>query len=190
MELPDVIASGNIHRCREIQPFEATVYSLQADKLERFAAISKVELTVTVDAKSEEVQRKKKKQFSSLELPVDFSKESVAQVRECSRQHRPRPKQRTRPIKLLSMLSTQCRSCLGTSPYKSIFIGLGVGISLCQCKHTVRERSTNRDIDPKAQVSWCGMNTSTEFFFPVSVSVNAPQLFLLKHQAISLDASF
>ena len=97
MELPDVIGSGNIHRCREIQPFEAAVYSLQTDKLERFAAISRVELTVTVDAKSDEVQRKKKKQFSSLELPVDFTKESVAKVRESSHQHRSRPKQRTRP---------------------------------------------------------------------------------------------
>ena len=142
-----MIGSGNIHRCREIQPFEATVYSLQADKLERFAAISKVELTVTVDAKSDEEQRKKKKQFSSLELPVDFSKESVAKVRrESSHQHRPRPKQRARPIKLLS---TQCHSCLGTSPYKSFFIGLGVGLGFCQCKHTVRERSTNRDRNPK-----------------------------------------
>ena len=84
MELPDVIGSGNIHRCREIQPFEATIYSLQADKLETFTAISKVELTVTVDATSDEDQRKKKKQFSSLELPVDFSKESVAKVRKSS----------------------------------------------------------------------------------------------------------
>ena len=141
MELPDVIGSGNIHRCREIQPFEATIYSLQADKLERFTAISKVELTVTVDAKSDEEKRKKKKQFSSLELPVDFTKESVAKVRECSRQHRPRPKQITRPIKLLS---TQCHFCLGTSPYKSFSIGLGVGLGLCQCKHTVRENSINR----------------------------------------------
>ena len=109
MELPDVIGSGNIHRCRKIQPFEAAVYSLQADKLERFAAISKVELTVTVDAKSDEVQRKKKKQFSSLELPVDFSKESVAKVRrESSRQHRPRPKQiaRSNAIPVLVHLHT------------------------------------------------------------------------------------
>ena len=126
MELPDVIGSGNIHRCREIQPFETTVYSLQADKLERFAAISKVELTMTVDAKSDEEKRKKKKQFSSLELPVDFTKESVAKVRECSRHHRPRPKQRARPIKLLS---TQCHSCLGTSPYKS-FLLVSVSVSV------------------------------------------------------------
>ena len=89
MELPDVIGWGNIHRCREIQPFEATIYGLQADNLETFSAISKVELTVTVDANSDEEQRKKKKQFSSLELPVDFSKESLTTVRECSRQHRP-----------------------------------------------------------------------------------------------------
>ena len=77
LELLDVIGSGNIHRCREIQPFEATVYGLQADKLDKFAAISKVELTMTVEGISEE---KKKKQFSSLELPVDFSRESVAKV--------------------------------------------------------------------------------------------------------------
>ena len=80
MELLDVIGSGNIHRCREVQPFEATIYGLQADKLETFAAISKTELTMTVEGTSDEEQRKKKKQFSSLELPVDFTKESVAKV--------------------------------------------------------------------------------------------------------------
>ena len=78
MELLDVIGSGNIHRCREIQPFEATVYGLQADKLETFAAISKVELII--EGASDEEQRKKRKQFSSLELPVDFSMESLAKV--------------------------------------------------------------------------------------------------------------
>ena len=80
MELLDVIGSGNIHRCREIQPFEATVYALKADKVKTFSAISKVELTLTVEGTSDEEQQKKKKQFSSLELPVDFSNESVAKV--------------------------------------------------------------------------------------------------------------
>ena len=75
-----MIGSGNIHRCREVQPFEATIYGLQADKLETFAAISKTELTMTVEGLSEEEQRKKRKQFSSLELPVDFCRESVAKV--------------------------------------------------------------------------------------------------------------
>ena len=75
----DVLGSGNIHRCREIEPHEAAIYSLQADKLETFNAVSKVELTMTVGGNDE--QPKKRKQFSSLELPVDFSKESIAQVR-------------------------------------------------------------------------------------------------------------
>ena len=73
MELLDVIGSGNIHRCREIQPYEATTYSLQADNLEKFSAISKTELTIAVEGISQE-------QFSSLELPVSFSKESVTRV--------------------------------------------------------------------------------------------------------------
>ena len=84
MELPDVIGSGNIHRCREIEPCEATIYSLQAEKLETFSATSKTELMLAVEGTSEEGQPKKRKQFSYLELPVDFSKESVAKVRECS----------------------------------------------------------------------------------------------------------
>ena len=72
MELFDVMGSGNIHRCREIQPFEATIYGLQSDNLEKFAAISTAELTLSVK------KEKKKKLFTSLELPVDFSRESLA----------------------------------------------------------------------------------------------------------------
>ena len=49
MELLDVIGSGNCHRCRDIEPYEATIYSLQAEKLETFSAISKVELTLAVE---------------------------------------------------------------------------------------------------------------------------------------------
>ena len=79
MALLDVIGSGNIHRCRKIQPYEATTYSLQTDKLEQFAAISTAELTLAVDVAGEEDQ-KKRKQFSLLELPVDFSRESLAMV--------------------------------------------------------------------------------------------------------------
>ena len=74
MDFLDVIGSGNIHRCREFQPHEATIYSLQADKLEMFNAVSKVELTMTVTESSDDEQQKKRKQFSSLELPVDFYK--------------------------------------------------------------------------------------------------------------------
>ena len=74
----DVLGSGNIHRCREIEPHEAAIYSLQANKLETFIAVSKVELTM-VEGSGDDEQRKKRKQF--LELPVDFSKESVAEVR-------------------------------------------------------------------------------------------------------------
>ena len=80
MELLDVIGSGNIHRCRGIQPYAATIYGLQTDELKKFSAISKIELTLAVEGTSDDEQQKKKKQFSSLELPVDFSKESVAKV--------------------------------------------------------------------------------------------------------------
>ena len=70
MELLEVLGSGNTHRCREIEPCEATIYGLHADKLEKFAAISKVELIVVDE----------KQPFKPLELPVDFSKENVVKV--------------------------------------------------------------------------------------------------------------
>ena len=69
----DVIGSGNIHRCRG-QPYEATIYSLQVDsvQLETFEAMSKMELTLAVEASDEE--NPKRKELTSLKLPVNFSK--------------------------------------------------------------------------------------------------------------------
>ena len=70
----DVMGSGNIHRCRG-QPYEATIYSLQAEsvQLETFEAMSKTELTLAVEASDGENQ-KKRKELTSLKLPVNFSK--------------------------------------------------------------------------------------------------------------------
>ena len=70
----DVIGSGNIHRCRG-QPYEATIYSLRAQsvQLETFEATSKTELTLAVEASDEE-NLKKRKELTSLKLPVNFSK--------------------------------------------------------------------------------------------------------------------
>ena len=83
IKLLDVVGSGNIHRCREIEPHEATIYSLQTGGLDTFSAISKTELILTVDGTledDEEQQKNKRKQYSVLELPVAFSKESVLKV--------------------------------------------------------------------------------------------------------------
>ena len=68
-----MIGSGNIHRCRA-RPFEASVYSLEAksEKLKTLKANSKTELTLEVDKKIES---------SSLEIPVNFTREDVAAVR-------------------------------------------------------------------------------------------------------------
>ena len=75
-----MIGPENTHKCRE-PPFEAAVYSLQAEgeKLERFWANSWAELTVEIDKTSK--RQKQKQERSSLELPVDFSQEDVAKVR-------------------------------------------------------------------------------------------------------------
>ena len=66
------------HKCRSA-PVEAAVYSLEATgkELERFRANATAEVTVDVETKDQE----KKQQRSSLELPVDFSKEDLAKVR-------------------------------------------------------------------------------------------------------------
>ena len=71
----------NTHACRE-PPFEAAVYNLKAEaqKLKQFKSNSRAELIVEVE-QSLEHQSEKKKEHSSLELPVDFSKEDVSKVR-------------------------------------------------------------------------------------------------------------
>ena len=70
----DVIGSGNIHKCK-CEPYAATVYSLRAEsvQLERFEATSKMELTLAVKASDEE-NPKKRKELTSLTLPVDVPK--------------------------------------------------------------------------------------------------------------------
>ena len=76
----EVIGDENLHKCRE-PPFEAAVYNLKTEdkRPEKFRANSKAELTVQV-GESLDPQQEKKIEFSSLELPVDFSEEDVAKV--------------------------------------------------------------------------------------------------------------
>ena len=72
-KLDAIIGEENTHRCR-IHPHEAAIYSLRAKgkHLDRFSSISKAVLTVEVDEKKED---------SSVEIPVNFSKEDVAKVK-------------------------------------------------------------------------------------------------------------
>ena len=72
-KLDAVIGEENTHRCR-IHSHEVAIFSLQAKgrNLEMFKSVSKAELTVEVD---------EKKQDSSVEIPVNFSKEDVAKVK-------------------------------------------------------------------------------------------------------------
>ena len=67
MELLDVIGSGNIHRCRGIQPYAATIYGLQTDELKNFSAISKIELTLAVEGTSGNFQGNCFKKFTGQE---------------------------------------------------------------------------------------------------------------------------
>ena len=80
-ELLDVIGMDNCHKCRG-PPFEAAVYSLEAHEKDfiKFRANSKTELIVEVEDSSE--QQENKQEHSSLELPVDFSREDVARVKK------------------------------------------------------------------------------------------------------------
>ena len=72
-ELDAVVGPENMHRCR-IHPCEAAIFSLRAKarNLEMFMSISRAELTVEVE---------EKKENSSVEIPVNFSKEDVARVK-------------------------------------------------------------------------------------------------------------
>ena len=78
-ELLDVINLEYGHRCRA-DPVEAAVYSLEATEkeLERFRADVNAEVTVALEETAE--QKEKKQECSSLELPVDFSRDDVAKV--------------------------------------------------------------------------------------------------------------
>ena len=70
----------NCHRCRA-EPFEATIYSLEATNkaLEKFKANFQAELTIEPDEASAQ-QSKKKTESSSLELPLNFSREDAVKV--------------------------------------------------------------------------------------------------------------
>ena len=67
------------HRCRA-DPVEAAVYSLQSKgvTVEKFRANASTEVTVELEKTTEQ---EKQHGYSSMELPVDFSKEDVAKVR-------------------------------------------------------------------------------------------------------------
>ena len=77
----EVLGDENTHTYRE-PPFEAAICSLEAEaqKLKKFKSSSRADLTVDVE-QSLEHESEKKKEHSSLELPVDFSKEDVSKVR-------------------------------------------------------------------------------------------------------------
>ena len=68
-----MIGPENLHTCRQ-PPFEAAIYSLEAKgDVQNFRSNCKAELTVEVETSHE--HQEKKKEHSSVELPVDFSKE-------------------------------------------------------------------------------------------------------------------
>ena len=67
------------HKCRTA-PVEAAIYSLQAkgEELEKFRAFAVAEVTVDLEESTE--KQEKTQESSSLELPVDFTRDDVAQV--------------------------------------------------------------------------------------------------------------
>ena len=75
-DLLDVMELDSCHKCRG-PPFEAAIYSLEAEgeKLGKFRADVNAELTV-------ELEEQDKKERSFMELPVDFTKEEVTRVVE------------------------------------------------------------------------------------------------------------
>ena len=70
----------NCHRCRP-EPFEATIYSLEATgkALEIFKANFEAELTIEPD-KAMTQQSQEKPESSSLELRLNFSREDAVKV--------------------------------------------------------------------------------------------------------------
>ena len=68
------------HRCRA-EPVEAAVYSLEAkgEELDKFRANASAELTVELEETTDE-EEERKLEYSSMELPVDFTKEYLAKV--------------------------------------------------------------------------------------------------------------
>ena len=79
-ELLDVVRLDNCHRCRA-EPFEATIYSLEATdrELEIFKANFEAELTIEPDETAAQ-QSQVKPETSSLELRLNFSREVAVKV--------------------------------------------------------------------------------------------------------------
>ena len=77
-EFLDVINLEYGHRCRA-DPVEAAIYSLQAkgEYLDKFKANASAELTVELEETVDEAQKIK---YSSVELPLDFTKEYLEKV--------------------------------------------------------------------------------------------------------------
>ena len=74
--LLDILELDYCHKCRG-PPFEAAIYSLEAEGevLEKFRADVNAELTV-------ELEEQEERERSFMALPVDFTKEDVARVIE------------------------------------------------------------------------------------------------------------
>ena len=79
-----MVSLDNCHRCRA-DPFEATIYCLEATsrELEIFRAIFEVELTIEPE-KTVAQQSEEKPETSSLELPLNFSREYAVKVEKSS----------------------------------------------------------------------------------------------------------
>ena len=75
------------HRCRA-EPVEAAVYSLEATGvyIHKFRANASAELTVELEETADEEQEKKL-EYSSMELPLDFTREYLEKVRPISYFH-------------------------------------------------------------------------------------------------------
>ena len=80
-DLLAVIGPGNVHRCSG-DPIEAGCYYLEAEgaMIEKFRAKGKAELKIDIEEGSSEEQQKTKPEYSVVELPVDFTKESLTRV--------------------------------------------------------------------------------------------------------------
>ena len=76
----DVINLEYGHRCRA-EPVEAAIYNLQAkgEELEKFRANAFAELTVELE-NTEEEENQRKQKHTSMELPLDFTKEYLEKV--------------------------------------------------------------------------------------------------------------
>ena len=75
-----MVRLDNCHRCRA-EPFEATIYSLEATGkvLEIFKANFEAELTIEPDETAAQ-QSQEKHESSSLELRLNFSREDAVKV--------------------------------------------------------------------------------------------------------------